>query len=167
MGSSRAVDDSSSVGEIQYAVMSALVANAFGSGYWIAVLLAWSPWHSVLWAAALLGGVSLLWDLATSPFPFLLAWATSLGLVSAELLNHRVFLTREEILLQRGVFKPRQVRYPLREVQRVEYSYPTFGKTFGVGDVDILGEGWACTLVAVKNPEQASRRILDLKARAS
>jgi len=152
--------------EIPYAVTSALLANAFGSFYWTSVLMHWNPWRSVVSAMGLVTAVSWVWEMADTPFPFLVAWAASAALIGVELLKRRAFLTSKAIVLQSGLFKTRRAEYPLREVRKVEYSYPTFGKALGVGDIEILGEGWALSLVAVKQPEQNAQQILALKAAA-
>ncbi len=167
MPSDAARTKNDTIREIRFAVVSALLANGFGSVYSTFVLMAWSPWRSMLSALTLIAMVSLVWDMEDAPFPFLLAWGASGVLFGVELLKHRAFLTSEDIVVQSGLFRTREKRYPLREVQKVDCSHPLFGRTFGVGDLEILGYGWACSLVAIRDPEGNARRILDLKAAAS
>jgi hypothetical protein len=50
-------------------------------------------------------------------------------------------------------------------VSRVSYQYPWFGQSLHVGDLEILGEGWALSLVGVKYPEENAQRLLDRKNR--
>jgi uncharacterized membrane protein YdbT with pleckstrin-like domain len=151
--------------EIEQALFSTLLVNAFGSFYWVSVLLHLAPWRSTLGAAGLVTVVALGWDLERNPLPFLAAWAISATLFVTELTGRRTFVTATDIVVRSGLFGRRSKAYPLREVSRVSYQYPWFGQSLHVGDLEILGEGWALSLVGVKFPEENAQRLLDQKNR--
>src|SRR5678815_3594584 len=109
--------------EIEQALVSTLLVNAFGSFYWASVLLSLAPWRSTLLAAGLVTIATLVWDLGRNPFPFLAAWAISAILVVTELTGRRTFVTATDIVVRSGLFGRRSKAYPLREVSRVSYQY--------------------------------------------
>ena len=150
--------------EIEQALLSTLVANAFGSFYWCSVLLNLAPWRSTLVAVGLTTAAALFWNIEQHPLPFLLAWGTSALLVGKELAGRRTFVTPASIVVYAGLFGERRREYPLREVSQVTYQYPWFGRSLHVGDIEILGQGWALSLVGVKYPEEHAQRLLDRKS---
>jgi hypothetical protein len=55
--------------EIEHALVSTLLVNAFGSFYWTSVLLNLAPWRSTLLGAGLVTVATLEWDLErAAPF---------------------------------------------------------------------------------------------------
>jgi hypothetical protein len=152
--------------EIPRALFLALVFNAFGSVYWLSTLFGLGPWRSFLVGAALVTAAGLGWELEESPLPFSAAWALAASLVVNELLSRRTLVTASEIVVRSGLFGRRIRTYPLHEIRQVTYQYPWFGATLHVGDIEILGEGWALSLVAVSDPAEHAQRLLDRKRRA-
>jgi len=151
--------------EIPRALFLALVFNAFGGVYWLSTLLGLGPWRSLLVGAALVTAAVLGWELEESPLPISAAWALATSLVVNEVLSRRATVTASEIVVRSGLFGRRIKAYPLQEIRQVTYRYPWFGATLLVGDIEILGEGWALSLVAVSNPAEHARRLLDRKTR--
>jgi hypothetical protein len=151
--------------EIEQALFSTLLVNAFGSFYWLSVLISLAPWRSMLLAAGPVLAAALIWDLERNPLAFLAVWAISATLVVGELAGRRTFVTATDIVVRSGLFGRRSRTYPLREVRQVRYQYPWFGQSLHVGDLEILGEGWALSLVGVKYPEENAQRLLDRKNR--
>ena len=152
--------------EIEYAVTSAIFANAFGSSYWLAALSHLNPWRSVLAGMALVGAVAVWWDIEEQPLPFLAAWAVALVLFGGELLNRRVLVSSRAIVVHSGLFGGHRAEYPLAQVRRVEHSYASLGRLLDVGDIEIEGDGWGLSLVAVKEPEATAQRILAMREQA-
>jgi len=150
--------------EIEQALLSTLVVNAFGGLYSCSVLLNLAPWRSTLLAAGVITGAALIWDIEFNPFQFLLAWTISVVLFVKELVGRRTFVTATSIVVQWGLFAHRSREYPLREVHRVTYQYPWLGESLHVGDIEVLGEGWALSLVGIKDPAEQAQRLLDRKS---
>ena len=148
--------------EIRYAVWSALAANAYGSGRWLLALGHFGPGQSLLVGILAIVAVSLFWDFAETPLPFMIVLVLTSGLVVVELMNARAFVSPTELAIHRGITGAVSQRYALAQIQRVEYvQYSWLGSVFDVGDVEIQGDGWTLTLFAVKSPEASAQAILD------
>ena len=89
--------------------------------------------------------------------------ATVLG--ALELWHRRDFLTSTRVVRQYGVLGRRRREVKLEDIERVEYSYPRFGRTFNAGDVEVTAVGGGFTFVGVPEPEVLAQRILDARQR--
>jgi hypothetical protein len=134
------------------------VADLSGSTQLLA-LAQRAPWRSILIAVVVVVVSSM------SGSDLLLGWGliASLGLGGLELWHRQDILTTTRLVRQYGIFGRRRKELLLRDIQRVEFSYPRFGKYFHAGDVDVVGIGRAFTFVGVHEPEALAQAILDAR----
>jgi hypothetical protein len=120
-----------------------------------------APWRSI--------GVGLLVVVASSVLKMDLLLgvgligATLLGAV--ELWHRRDFLTTTRVVRQYGILGGRRQEVRLEDIERVEFSYPRFGRAFNAGDVEVTAIGGGFTFVGVGEPDVLAQRILDARQR--
>ena len=122
------------------------------------------PWRSFLITVVLLLGLSWV---VPGEIPALLAAGVMMVVALREWTNHRVFVTASEIVRQWGLLRRRRIAIPLQSVERIEVSYPRWGKTWDVGDISVAAGPLSFTFIGVRSPERIAERILEIKAQAA
>lgn len=119
-----------------------------------------APWRSIGFAIA---GVVVATLLGAGTFiGGVLVSALAMG--ALEVWNRRDFLTPKRLVRQYGLLGNKRDVLLLADIERVEFSYPRFGKLLGAGDVEASGIGKGFTFVGVRDPEGLAQAILNARA---
>jgi hypothetical protein len=121
------------------------------------IMLARAPWRAI--GLAVLAQVIL--KLAGLGDPYVgIVLIAFVGIGAMEVLHRRDFVSATHVVRQSGLLGGRRQMIALAEIERVEYSYPRFGRRFHAGDVEVIGQGKGFTFVGVSNPEELAAAIL-------
>lgn len=153
--------------EVRHALF--LAVTFMGSFYWTSVNLQIAPWRSLLVGVSagfavvlVMGALGITPMLGTLPTIALVASVA----VYVELWHHRTYVRAGALVIQYGIWGNIRKSFPIAEVRDVRVSYPFLGHLCNVGDLDVLGYGWATTLPAVRRPEDYAQRIMALSTSA-
>jgi len=83
-----------------------------------------------------------------------------------EVMHRRDVVTESALVRQRGILGHVRTRVPLAEISRVEYSFPRWGRFWGVGDVVVFKSDGRLLLRGIRRPAVIAQLILDAKARS-
>jgi len=115
-----------------------------------------APWRFII-----VGGAVAAAAIVTESLLLLcagIALAFVLGILEAW--HRRDYLTSTRLVRQSGVLGRRRQELPLAQIERVEFSYPRFGRFFNAGDVEVVGPGQAMQFFGVHDPEALADTIL-------
>jgi hypothetical protein len=126
------------------------------------------PWRGIaLGVALLLVGTVLLPRVTANPAVLFSLWFMLLAIPTGlEVLNRRDVITDVALVRQRGILGRIRHSMALAEIERVEYSFPRWGRYWNVGDVVIHRLEGRTILRGIRNPAAVAQLILDAKARS-
>jgi membrane protein YdbS with pleckstrin-like domain len=86
--------------------------------------------------------------------------------IALEAVNRRDLVTETAVVRQRGILGRIRHSIPLAEIERVEYSFPRWGRRWDVGDVIIRTMRGRTVFLGIKRPAATAQSILGAKARS-